>query len=151
MTARPLDRADMLARVSDSLASGEPLAAADRAWIAEGLRLYMREAALGMSLETALGLAPTARGEQHWTTTRNRQRRDAAIRALGKAPRFAGLKITQAAAEIAAEARRFQHAGRDATQPRQTTDPETERLLTEALCTGQRFPGAKQIQSIIEM
>lgn len=147
-----LHRVNQLLRLAEAMARGDPLAATDRQWFAEAVQSYVQDAASGVSLEDALGLSPTSPGQEHWTTTRSRQRRDAAIRALGTRPPFAKLKITEAAREIAAAARQFQHTGRAAKRSTPlTSDPEIEVLLTEALCTGQRFPGPRQIQSILEI
>jgi hypothetical protein len=148
----PLDRVDQMTRVAAALAKGEAPAPADGAAFAAGWAIYVRDAALGVTLEDALGMSPSDRGQEHWTTTRSRRRRDDAIRALGTQPLFANLKITEAAREIAALGCRYRHAGRATKQAAPLAiDRETEELLTEALCTGQRFPGQKRIQSILEI
>jgi hypothetical protein len=146
----PLDRADQLARACEALRRGELLPVADAAWLSEALNRYLNEAATGATLEDTLGLAPTAPGEEHWTTTQRRKRRDAAIRAIrGRAP-FADFGIKQAAREIAALGCRLQHSGRP-SQPMPAMDQEIQLLLDEALRTGHRFPGPKQIVNILEI
>jgi hypothetical protein len=146
----PLDRVDQLARIAEALERGEAPAPADAAAFVAGWAIYVRDAALGVTLEDALGMSPTAPGEEHWTTIQRRQRRNTAIRAIRSAPLFADLKISEAAREIAGLACRYRQKGRAIKQdPPLAIDPETEQLLTEAFCTGLPFPGAKQITNIL--
>lgn len=150
LTPTPLDRVAQLARIADAMERGEVPAADDGQWIASALRCYLADAALGVSMEDAMGLSPSAPGEEHWTTTHRRQRRNAAIRKIRSQPLFADLKISEAAREIAALGCRFRHAGRATKKPApMAIDLETEDLLTEALITGLPFPGQRQIQSIL--
>jgi hypothetical protein len=144
----PLDRVGQLERIADVLGCGEQPSPDDAAWLADGLLRYSQEAATGMTLEDALGLAPTVPGEEHWTTTQRRRRRNAVIHAIRSRPLFADLKIPEAAREIAALGSRYRQTGRAI---KSTVDPETEKLIADALCTGLPFPGPKQIANILEI
>jgi hypothetical protein len=147
----PLDRVDQLARIAEALEHGEALDPADGQWLAAALRSYLRDAALDVTVEDAMGLSPS-RGEPHWTSTARLRARDAAIRAIGGLPSFSNLKITIAAHKIAEIGCHRQNSGRLARQPAPPViDAETQELLDEALRTGHRFPKAKQIQSILEI
>lgn len=151
MTSTPLDRIAQLARIAEALERGEAPSGADAAWLSDGLRCYLQDAAAGVSLEDALGISPTAPGEEHWTTTQRRNRRNTVIRAIRARPLFSDMGLSSAAKEIAALGCRYRHAGRAKQLVAKEIDTATEELLREALCTGLPFPGARQIQSILEI
>jgi hypothetical protein len=147
----PLERVNQIERIAEALDRREAPAGPDGQWLAAALRSYLRDAALGVTMEDVMGLSPS-RGEPHWTSTARLRARDAAIRAIGGLPSFSKLKITVAAHKIAEIGCHRQNSSRLSRQPvPPAIDTATQELLDEALRTGHRFPKAKQIQSILEI
>ncbi len=139
---------DQLRVLVSALETGEPLPAELAMPLAWGVRRYLANAADGLTLDSALGLA--VGGQQSWWLVERRGRRDAAIQALGAlatAPAMAS-RARHVAGLIAAYRRsaswkRDQYASE--APPHLTA---VQALAWTALMNGP-VPEQRQIQSIL--
>lgn len=122
---------------------------ADALAVAGDIERYLEDAAIGLTLDIALGVSP-APGQTPWWEREARERRNAAIREL-REHCFGDLGITAAARAIEEEARRFQASAwrYDRGREKISGGDERHRLLGEALRTGLPFPGSRQLRTIL--
>lgn len=136
-----------LRRLQAAGQSGSRPSAADMAWLAAALEKYLAEAPLGLTMDAALDLVPTA-GCNAWWRIEAREARNAAIVELHRNC-FADLQIPKAAKEIARLVHKAQKPSRKLTQSPTVPESRADRLIAAALCTGLPFPGQRQIANIL--
>ena len=154
MTApSPLDRVIQLARIAEALERGEAPAVADGQWIAAALRGYLADAALGVSMEDAMGITAQT-GQCAWWRVEARNKRNAALVELHR-HLFADMEIPKAANELARLFHRVRNPTRKAAHGPATDasplDARTETLINAAMYSGAPFPAPKQIANILEI
>jgi hypothetical protein len=122
---------------------------ADALAVACDIERYLEDAAIGLTLDIALGVSP-APGATPWWETEKRERRNAAIREL-RERYFGNVGITAAARAIEEEARRYQAATwrHDRGREKNASGDERRKLLGAALGTGLPFPGSRQLRTIL--
>lgn len=139
-----LESVDRLRRIADMLARADD---PDERWHADQLQAYLDNAARGVTLEHALGLAGEPRKPRWWTVERL-ARRDELIRALA-ARHWPGLKPTPQAAAFAQAMRRHESAyWTEAGRTRPLPPPGLQADLFEIRSLG-ATPNRRQLQDIL--
>ncbi|MFI5020751.1 MAG: hypothetical protein ACHQRJ_03720 [Alphaproteobacteria bacterium] len=129
---------------------GSPIMPLDAKHFIAAAERYIAGAAAGMTLDRALGLAP-AGGQRPWWCYERYQRRDDALRELGR--KFSScLKHSVVAAAIEQLDRRYQRSAAGRAGPERRPDEagsgEME-LIARARATGLKFPGRRQLIRIL--
>jgi hypothetical protein len=132
---------EKLRELRDVARRGEPIPADLAQWFDTAIALYEAEAAVGMTMDRALGLVPK-RGAKPWWVGEARERRDEAIRQL-RGGYYSDLEIAEGAREIARQLRRPRRPG---DLPR---FDEREVLITVALQNGLGTLSARRIEEIL--
>jgi hypothetical protein len=150
-TPTPLDRVNQIERIAEALERGEAPAASDGQWLAAALRGYVRDAALGVSVEDALGLTPKA-GQCTWWRMEALGRRNEAIVDLYR-HRFADIGLNKASREIVRLVQGAQKPARQSIsrRTREELDPTTGLLIEAVMYSGAPLPAPKQIANILEI
>ena len=152
MTSPALTAIARLRRLAAALEVGEQPDLGDGAWLAERLARYLDGAERGLTVETALDLAPMP-GQASWWTEEATQARDDALRQMAARfwpeRRVAGqaYEIHRAALRYVASAWRFDRGRADMPERYVGTAAE---WLWQAFASGATMPLSKrQLQSIL--
>jgi hypothetical protein len=145
MTTRPIIAIARLRELRAALDAGRPVSADVVAWFTAAIAEYDAGAPEGLTLDKALGLVP-APGNDSWWTAEARKRRNRALRTL-RQRHYAEIEPSEAAIEIGKLERRYR--GVVWREPENLQVDERRLLLREALETGVKFPGKRQLAEIL--